>query len=104
MSRKQITMFGEVFNTNQMDMDQVAERRKKNVSLDMLIMELFNSRRNYSPSQLHRAINNHYPNRNTPITSVRRSLSVLTGRNLLIKTSSVIKGQYGANEHIWQKA
>ena len=48
-----------------------------------------------SPSQLAPA----FPS--VPLTSIRRAMTVLTGRGLLVKTADKTIGAYGRNEHVW---
>ena len=39
---------------------------------------------------------------NCPITSIRRALTNLTNRGLLIKTDKFIIGSFGKREHLWK--
>lgn len=38
----------------------------------------------------------------TPITSIRRAISNLTRRGVLVKTKNKQIGAYGRNEHVWE--
>lgn len=40
----------------------------------------------------------------TPLTSIRRSLTVLTKRGLLVKTGEKVVGAFGRKEHVWKLA
>ena len=48
-----------------------------------------------SPSQVGRSFVS------VPLTSIRRAMTVLTGRGLLVKTAERVVGVYGRNEHVW---
>lgn len=36
-----------------------------------------------------------------PLTSIRRAMTVLTGRGLLVKLDERVIGAYGRREHVW---
>jgi hypothetical protein len=38
-----------------------------------------------------------------PLTSIRRAITVLTDRGLLVKTDVQVRGRYGALEHTWRR-
>ncbi len=49
-------------------------------------------------SQAHRL----YPDNGTPLTSIRRAITVLTNKGLLQKTDEQISGVYGKPEYVWK--
>jgi hypothetical protein len=42
--------------------------------------------------------------RDWPVTSIRRSITTLSDRNLLVRTDDKVRGPYGAVEHLWRIA
>jgi Fe2+ or Zn2+ uptake regulation protein len=65
---------------------------------ESIIAGLFQDYRALSPSQVHKL----YPDKGTPLTSIRRAISVLTDKGILIKTESKMQGEYGKPEYIWK--
>ena len=53
-----------------------------------------------SPSQV-LSIYNKYYQKNVPITSIRRAMTDLTTKDILRKTSVMVKGIFGKDEHCW---
>ena len=53
-----------------------------------------------SPSQ----VMAHYPNEQTPLTSLRRAITSLTEQGRLVKTGELHEGAYGKPEHVWRLA
>ena len=53
-----------------------------------------------SPSQV-LSIYNKYYHKNVPITSIRRAMTDLTTKDILRKTSVMVKGIFGKDEHCW---
>jgi len=89
------------FNTNQTPAHELPERRAKATGQEGAILHVFKSHPHskFTPSRLHIAYF-----RQWPITSVRRAISNLTKKGLLIKTIETSKGPYGEPEHIWRIA
>lgn len=56
----------------------------------------------FSPSHLHKhLINTKQIDKNTPLTSIRRSITNLTTSGKLIKTSNKINSVYNRPEFVW---
>ena len=53
----------------------------------------------YTPWQVHWIV---LPN--APITSVRRAITNLTNKGLLVKTDRMVRGDYGQPNHLWKLA
>lgn len=51
----------------------------------------------FSPSQIQRATG-----LDAPITSIRRAITNLANADLLVKTTDMVEGAFGAPEHQWQ--
>lgn len=67
---------------------------------NQLIFEFYQRHRGvpFSPSQVQAALLMY----DTPITSIRRAITVLTNEDKLIKTSIKTKGMYGRDEYCWR--
>jgi len=50
------------------------------------------------PTEVHRL----YANWNTPLSSIRRSITTLTKLGYLVKTSEMRPGWYGRDNHCWK--
>jgi len=89
------------FNTTNMpgkDL-QMAVRAAKNQD-DAILSIFLNTRSEWSPWQIHRALLK--AGRNSPITSARRSITNLTKSGHLIMTGEQITGEYGRPENTWK--
>ena len=69
---------------------------------DQMIYEYFSMREyhHFSPSQIWRLVFNEA----VPLTSVRRAMSNLTAKGLLVKTEHKTLGPYGRPEYLWRLA
>lgn len=89
------------FNTTNLKNEKLKEAKTKARSQEALILKYFRwKKKPLSPSDIwHGAFD---PNK-TPLTSVRRAMTVLTNdRNLLMKTDKTKKGIYGNPEYLWE--
>lgn len=66
----------------------------------IILAEMRRANRAFSPSQLEYQLRN--MGHHWPITSIRRSLTTLTARGLLVKLPTTIPGPYRDKEHQWQ--
>lgn len=89
---------GTYFNTTNQSGAALKRSRKSCGEQETLIAEMFRERGRLSPSQAHRL----YPDNATPLTSIRRAITVLTSKGLLQKTSEQVTGVYGKSEYIWK--
>lgn len=89
---------GTYFNTTHESGTALKRSRKSCGEQETLIAEMFRERGRLSPSQAHRL----YPDQKTPLTSIRRAISVLTGKGLLQKTDEQVTGVYGKSEYVWK--
>jgi hypothetical protein len=89
---------GTYYNTTNQAGAALRRSRKSCGEQETLIAEMFRERGRLSPSQAHRL----YPDQKTPLTSIRRAISVLTGKGLLQKTDEQVTGVYGKSEYIWK--
>jgi Fe2+ or Zn2+ uptake regulation protein len=90
------------YNTIKMAGQELATEQAKNIKQEDMVLRVFqwNPNKRYSPSQVLQLVVDR--NRiNPPITSIRRALTDLTKRGLLIKTEHMVKGLYHLPEHTW---
>lgn len=85
------------FNTTHAIGDQLLEYHQKAEDQNDVVMAVMKVRRRMSPSMLVP----YFP-ANTPLTSIRRSMTVLTKRGLLIKLDEKVPGNFGRQEHVWK--
>ncbi len=87
------------FNTTGAQGATLATYKIKAKSQQQLILEYFESMPGMrkSPSQVQRGLNL----TGAPLTSIRRALTNLTTDGKLVKTSRLVKGEYGRLEHTW---
>ena len=85
------------YNTTNATNPDLAEYRQKAENQNDVIMHLFESGLNYTPSEVNRLA---LPN--APITSVRRAITNLTDDGRLFKTVHKRNGIYGRQEYVWQ--
>jgi hypothetical protein len=90
------------YNTINLAGQELATEQAKNINQEDMILRFFQNNPNerFSPSELHRWIAHAY-SVYPPITSIRRGLTNLTNRGLLIKTEFKVKGMYHLPEHTW---
>lgn len=79
------------------DHKSVAINEQKAKTQDELILSLFTSHPELSPSQIYERMRFVHP-----ITSIRRALTNLTKAGKLEKTENMIDGMYRRKEHTWR--
>ena len=89
---------GTYFNTTHEAGPALKRSRKSCGEQETLIAEMFRDHGRLSPSQAHRL----YPDNATPLTSIRRAITVLTNKGLLQKTDEQVPGVYGKSEYVWR--
>ena len=87
------------YNTTSQSGQTLKEYTDKARSQDEIILELFAKHKRLSPSRVFVLIQAISP---CPVTSVRRSISNLTGEGKLIKLALMEPGIYKRPEHIWE--
>ena len=85
------------YNTTRMSGSDLSEAKKKAASQDAIILEFFQAGGSWTPSEVNRVLL-----QNTPITSVRRSITNLTEAGLLVKTEEQRMGPYKRPEYVWR--
>lgn len=90
----------EYFNTTELKGSKLKSAKKKSKGQNDLILNYFRSHSKIlmTPSYIHKVL---FDN-NTPITSVRRSMTSLANQGLLKKTTEMKEGTYGREEHTWK--
>jgi len=86
------------YNTNKERGRELFNSEYKAQNQEELILSLFNTGSLLSPDEILDICNQHY---SYPITSIRRALTDLTSKGLLIKTNSFRMGRYGKKTHTW---
>lgn len=87
------------FNTVSYSGDELAARKAKAQVQEAAILALYRVHGTLGPWQVWELLD-----RKHPITSVRRAITNLAGRDLLAKTDSYRDGPEGAREHLWSAA
>mgnify|MGYP003633896032 FL=1 len=99
-------------NTTKETGPELAQSISKAMNQEDVIMSLFETYRNIygklnvmSPSYIQGIwINGVDRKAYPPITSIRRAMTTLTRKGMLIKTDKLTEGQYGKPEHCWRLA
>ena len=88
------------YNTSHVLGEQLIMFNKKAQTQDGKILSYFKEQPavEYTPSQIWRLLFN----KQTPLTSVRRSITTLTTGGYLVKTSNQRTGEYGRPENTWR--
>jgi hypothetical protein len=88
------------FNTTNEPMNKVREYREKATAQQIRILNYFRERQgsNYTPDEIQKNIAEFWE---TPITSIRRSMTNLTTMGFLTKLPGKRMGRYGRMTHIW---
>lgn len=89
------------YNTTHETGSALATSKRKANSQNARIVELFTKWPNehLSPSQVHSRL---FSGTNTPLTSVRRSMTNLAAQGIIEKTSVMVKGLYGKLVHTYR--
>ena len=86
------------YNTTNLKGDGLKSSQSKAISQSALIYSFFlDYNKPLSPSMVLKKLN-----LKCPITSVRRAITNLTLDNKIVKTSSMVEGNYGKPEHLWK--
>ncbi len=89
---------GEYFNTTSETGDVLKRSKEKCGRQEDEIAAMFEFYKQLSPSQVYEL----YPDANTPITSIRRAITVLTDKKVIEKTNQQVIGLYGKKEYVWK--
>lgn len=85
------------FNTTNESGKVLDQRISKAENQETIIHELYKKHVFLSPSQVYE-----YFDPSTPITSIRRAITVLTDKKILVKTENYVQGGYGKREHVYK--
>lgn len=88
------------YNTTKESKDYVTMRKRKNLSQNEIILDIFQKYRKLTASE----VLDLFPTKNTPITSVRRSCTTLMLDSKLIKTNDSKIGIFGSPEKYYELA
>jgi hypothetical protein len=88
----------EYYNTNNLKNQQLIDAIDKNANQEIIIECIFKSEnRALTPSQAWQI----FPNKEVPLTSIRRAITNLCSKNVLFKADKMIIGLYGKPEHFY---
>jgi len=88
----------EYYNTNNLKNQQLIDAIEKNANQEIIIECIFKSEnRALTPSQAWQI----FPNKEVPLTSIRRAITNLCSKNVLFKADKMIIGLYGKPEHFY---
>lgn len=87
------------FNTTRLTGDDLAARRKRAAAQDAAVLGIFTTHGALGPWQVQARLQAR--GYDWPITSIRRAITTLTKRDLLVKTTGWHLGPEGAREHVW---
>ncbi len=91
------------FDTTHLGQSEVIERTNKAITQNEIVLDLFKKHRKLTPQMCFEILLHQSKiNANTPLTSIRRSISVLTKQEHLEKLEEKRIGSYGASEYFWQ--
>lgn len=88
------------FNTIHISGSELAESKAQTGLQDHRVLEIYQKSRKLTPLEAWEAYSSLFPV--CPLTSIRRSITVLTGRGLLRKTDEKRMGKYGKVNYVWE--
>lgn len=89
------------FVTTRLEPEELAAAIERATGQDDAVLALFRAHVALSPSTCHALYLEATGKRLTPLTSIRRSITVLTKARALTKTPKQIGGPFGMPEHVW---
>lgn len=88
------------YNTINLDAKAIAVFSKKNTDQEERILNLMENDKSYSPFDIQKEYERFFPE--IPITSIRRAMTNLTKKGLLMKVGMKLE-RYGKPNHLWRK-
>lgn len=89
------------YNTTNLSGEPLRLAREASGEQEYVVMGMFGHHEALSPSEAHR-IFIVLTGKQVPLTSIRRAITSLTSKGLLIKTEEKVTGVYGKPEYIWK--
>jgi Fe2+ or Zn2+ uptake regulation protein len=97
------TKAGTHYNTTNLTGQKLSKAKTKAKTQEEIILAFFSTAgKGATPSQVMQIASN--KGYNWPIKSIRRAMTVLTGKGVLEKTLEKRPGAWGADEHVWRRA
>ena len=90
------------FNTIHLSGNGLKEAQEQTGLQDIRVLALFREYKTLTPFQAHETYCERFPE--CPVTSIRRSITVLTKKGLLIKTNESKIEKYGKKNYYWRSA
>ena len=88
------------FNTIELAGAELKQAEEQAGSQNDQVLKIFRDHpdQSFTPPEIHKL----YANWNTPLSSIRRSMTTLTKADHLVMTSEMRPGWYGRNNHCWK--
>lgn len=90
------------FATTRLSPDELAGALARAELQDEAVLAIFRADGSLTPSAAWAQYQAH--GKRAPLTSIRRSITVLTSAGALVKTAAQLPGLYGSPEHVWALA
>ena len=90
----------EFFNTIHLSGTELKEAKEQTGLQDQRVLEIFRGYGELTPVDCWQAYCCRFPE--CPLTSIRRSITVLTGKGLLMKLDKMKPGRYGKKNYLWK--
>lgn len=89
------------FNTNKTEGAELVNRIEKCHNQEQVVLALFEEYPRMTASECLNKYIQYKRDYRTPITSIRRAITVLTNKGILLKSEDTRIGDYGAKEHYY---
>ncbi len=88
------------YNTIHLEGQELAQAKEQTGLQDQRILAIFQKGGKLTPVEAWEAYCRDFPA--PPLTSIRRSITVLTGKGQLLKTTEMREGKYGKKNFVWK--
>jgi len=94
------------YNTTNLTGEELAQERANCKGQEKDVLDLYHRHNETaaSPEDIHQHYNYLKGDNRTPLTSIRRAITTLTKKGLLVKTDEHKIGQYGKKIYLWRVA
>jgi len=93
------------YNTTNLSGADLAQTRAKCRGQEAVVMDIFEwHKRAMSPDEVLDQYHIRVAHDETPITSIRRAMTTLTSKGLLVKTENQVRGAFGKLTYTWKLA
>lgn len=88
------------FNTIGIESRELRDAIAKASVQNEIVKLIFQDKKEMTPFECHKIYLK--VKKNTPITSIRRAINTLTEKGYLVKTTTMRKGEYDKDNHVWK--